>query len=136
MYDKNHHLNLHQMKKKFYLTAFMTQEDLEVYQQSKNVDSVTILLFRYFEFLDIFFKKNVDILSLHQAHDHVIHFKEDAQFSVFALYNMSRDEILELRRYLNENLSKDFIQVSRSQTIISVLFVKKPEEKLCFCVNY
>jgi len=29
--DKNHCLNLHQMKKKFYLTAFMTQEDLEVY---------------------------------------------------------------------------------------------------------
>jgi len=31
MYDKNHRLNLHQMKKKFYLTAFTTQEDLEVY---------------------------------------------------------------------------------------------------------
>jgi len=78
MYDKNHCLNLHQMKKKFHLTAFTTQEDLEVYQQSKNVDSVTILSFRYFEFLNVFFKKNVNILSLHQAHDHVIHFKEDA----------------------------------------------------------
>jgi len=31
IYDKNHHLNLHQMKKKFHLTAFTTQEDLEVY---------------------------------------------------------------------------------------------------------
>jgi len=31
MYNKNHHLNLHQMKKKFHLTAFTTQEDLEVY---------------------------------------------------------------------------------------------------------
>jgi len=136
MYDKNHHLNLHQMKKKFQLTAFTTQEDLEVYRQSKNVDSVTILSFRYFEFLDIFFKKNVDILSSHRAHDHVIHLKEDAQSSVFALYDMSRDEILELRRYLNENLSKDFIQVSRSQMIISVLFVKKLEEELHFCMNY
>jgi len=75
-------------------------------------------------------------LSLHQAHDHVIHLKEDAQLSVFALYNMSRDEILELRRYLNENLSKDFIQVNHSQMIASVLFVKKLEEELCFCVNY
>ncbi len=124
------------MKKKFHLTAFTTQENLKVYQQSKNVDSVTILLFKYFKFLNIFFKKNVDILSLHQAHDHVIHLKEDAQFSVFALYNMSRDEILELHRYLNENLSKDFIQVSHFQTIISVLFVKKLEEELHFCVNY
>ncbi len=135
-YDKNHHLNLHQMKKKFHLTAFTTQENLEVYWQSKNVDSVTILSFRYFEFLDVFFKKNVDILSLHQAHDHVIHLKEDAQFSVFALYNMSRDEILELRRYLNENLSKDFIRVNHFQTIVFVLFIKKLEEELCFCVNY
>ncbi len=42
----------------------MTQENLKVYQQSKNVDSVTILSFRYFEFLNVFFKKNVDILSL------------------------------------------------------------------------
>ncbi len=136
MYDKNHHLNLHQMKKKFHLTAFTTQKNLEVYWQSKNIDSVTILSFKYFKFLNVFFKKNVDILFLHQVHDHVIHFKEDAQFSVFALYDMSRDEILELCHYLNENLSKDFIQVSRFQMIIFVLFIKKFEEELCFCMNY
>ena len=49
---------------------------------------------------------------------------------------MSRDKILELRRYLNENLSKDFIQVNYFQMIISVLFIKKLEEELCFCMNY
>ncbi len=124
------------MKKKIHLITFMTQENLEIYQQSKNVDSVTIFSLRYFKFLDIFFKKNVDILFLHWVHDHVIHFKEDAQFSVFALYNISRDKILELRRYLDENLSKKFIQVSHFQTIISVLFIKKLKEELFFCVNY
>jgi len=136
MYDKNYCLNLHQMKKKFHLTVFTTQEDLEVYWQSKNVDSVTILSFKYFKFLNIFFKKNVNILSLHQVHDHVIHLKKDAQFSVFALYNINHDKILELHRYLNENLSKDFIQVSHFQMITSVLFIKKLKEELCFCVNY
>ena len=75
-------------------------------------------------------------MSSHWTHNHVIHFKEDAQFSVFALYDMSRDEILEFRCYLNENLSKDFIQVSRSQMIIFVLFIKKLKEELCFCMNY
>jgi len=49
---------------------------------------------------------------------------------------MSRDKILELRCYLNENLSKDFIQVSHFQMIISVLFIKKLKKELCFCVNY
>jgi len=49
---------------------------------------------------------------------------------------MSCDEILELHRYLNENLCKDFIQVSYFQMIASVLFIKKLEEELCFCMNY
>ncbi len=49
---------------------------------------------------------------------------------------MSRDKILELRHYLNENLSKDFIWVSYFQMITSIFFIKKLEEELCFCINY
>ncbi len=49
---------------------------------------------------------------------------------------MNHDEILELRRYLNENLSKDFIQVNHFHMIASVLFVKKLKEEFHFCVNY
>ena len=49
---------------------------------------------------------------------------------------MSRDEALELCWYLDKNLSKEFIWVSRSDAAASVLFVKKPEEGLCFCVDY
>ena len=49
---------------------------------------------------------------------------------------MSRDEALELRQYLDENLSKGFIWVSRSDAAASVLFMKKPEGDLCFCVDY
>ena len=49
---------------------------------------------------------------------------------------MNCDEALKLHQYLNENLSKKFIQINHLQTVISVLFVKKSEEELCFCVNY
>ncbi len=49
---------------------------------------------------------------------------------------MNHDEILELHHYLNENLSKDFIQINHFQMIASVLFIKKLEEELYFCVNY
>ena len=49
---------------------------------------------------------------------------------------MSCDKILELCRYLNENLSKNFIQVSCFQMIVFVLFIKKLEEELHFCMNY
>ena len=49
---------------------------------------------------------------------------------------MSCNEALELRRYLDENLSKEFIRISRSQMTISILFVKKSKDELRFCVNY
>ena len=135
-YDKDHGLNLRQMEKEFRLAASTTQEDLEAYRQSKNVDPSTILPSRYFEFLDVFSKKDADTLPPHRAHDHAIHLKKGAQPPAFALYGMSRDEILELRRYLDENLSKGFIRASRSQAAAPVLFVKKPGGGLRFCVNY
>jgi hypothetical protein len=49
---------------------------------------------------------------------------------------MSRNEIEELRRYLKENLVKEFIRVSRSHAAYFVMFVKKLEKELRFCVDY
>ena len=49
---------------------------------------------------------------------------------------MSRDEILELRRYLDDNLTKGFIRASSSHAASPVMFVKKPGGGLRFCVDY
>ena len=52
------------------------------------------------------------------------------------LYSMSRDELLVLRKALNELLDKGFIRVSRSPAAAPILFVKKPGGGLRFCVDY
>ena len=49
---------------------------------------------------------------------------------------MSHNEAQELCHYLDENLSKEFIWVSHSESAAPVLFVKKPEGGLHFCVDY
>ena len=49
---------------------------------------------------------------------------------------MSRDEIQELRRYLDENLFKNLIRVSRSHVVSLVLFIKKPGGGFRFYVDY
>jgi transposase len=49
---------------------------------------------------------------------------------------MNRIEIEKLRRYLNENLVKEFIRISRSHVVSFVMFVKKSEKELHFYVNY
>ena len=49
---------------------------------------------------------------------------------------MSEDELLVLRKFLQENLDKGFIRVSTSQAASPVLFARKPGGGLRFCVDY
>ena len=49
---------------------------------------------------------------------------------------MSRDELLLLRKTLNDLLSKGFIRVSNSPAAAPILFLKKPGGGLRFCVDY
>ena len=97
------------MKKELHLSAIIIPEELEAYQQSKNIDLITLLPERYQEYLHAFSKKEADTLLKHGPQDHTIHLKEDAQASVSALYDMSHNEAQELCCYLDENLSKEFI---------------------------
>lgn len=52
------------------------------------------------------------------------------------LYNMSREELLVLRKTLNEYLDLGFIRASSSAAAAPVLFVKKPNGGLRFCCDY
>ncbi len=134
--DQAHDRALFQMKKQLHLASAVTQDELQAYRDSKNVDPATILPRRYHEFLDVFSRKDADTLPPHRPYDHAIKLKEGLQPPSTALYGMSRDEILELRRYLDDNLAKGFIRASRSHAASPVLFVKKPGGGLRFCVDY
>jgi hypothetical protein len=52
------------------------------------------------------------------------------------LYGMSREELLILRKTLTDLLNKGWIRASSLAAEAPVLFVKKPGEKLRFCVDY
>ena len=49
---------------------------------------------------------------------------------------MSRDELLVLKKYLENNFRKEFICASTSSTASPVLFLKKPKEEWRFYVDY
>ena len=133
---EDHRHALYQMEKEIHLAVIITQEDLIAYCECKNIDSATLLLKLYTAFLNVFFRKEADTLLKHEPYDHTIHLKEDTQVSVSTLYSMSCDKALKLHQYLDENLSKEFIWVSCSDAAASVLFMKKSEGDLHFCVNY
>ena len=51
-------------------------------------------------------------------------------------YGISKNELQVLKKYLKDNLSKEFIQLLSSSAATAVLFVKKSGGGLQFCVNY
>jgi len=100
------------------------------------VDSVTLLLLEYHDFLDVFSYKLMNILFERCLYDHKIQLQKSKTSIFESLYNMSQDELQVLKKYLKNNLIKDFIQVSSFLAISLILFVKKSSEELRFYVNY
>jgi len=52
------------------------------------------------------------------------------------MYSMSDSELKEVRKWIDENLSKSFIRASSSSTASPILFVKKKDGSLHLCVDY
>ncbi len=49
---------------------------------------------------------------------------------------MSKEELLLIKKYFQEHLNKEFIESSIASYASLILFAKKSDEELRFCVNY
>jgi hypothetical protein len=108
-------------------------------QESNTVtDLKSVVLFEYHDFLNVFFKEKADILSSHRKHDHRIKLEKDHEFDneYASLYNLSKEELLLIKKYLKEHLNKSFIESSTASYASFILFAKKSDDELRFCVNY
>ncbi|EDO04015.1 hypothetical protein SS1G_06497 [Sclerotinia sclerotiorum 1980 UF-70] len=93
---------------------------------------------KYHEFEDVFSKQESDILPPHRSYDHSIKLEDRAEESLTysPLYKMSIEELEVVKRYLTDNLSKGFIEPSQAPFAAPVLFVKKSNGSLRFCIDY
>ena len=108
----------------------------------KYTNSRTKLLTYYHKFLNIFNWKIAETLA--SARNKKINYQiklkntnENRSESLWKLlYNMSCEKLLTLQKTLTEYLNKNFIHVSNSFISTFVLFVKKLNRELYFCINY
>jgi hypothetical protein len=91
---------------------------------------------RYKEFQDVFEKNNVDMLPQHCPYDCAIDLHEGTQLPFGPIYNLSQNELVALRDYLDENLAKNFIRHSKSPIGAPILLVKKKDGSLRMCIDY
>jgi hypothetical protein len=64
---------------------------------------------QYYNFKDVFEKKNADILLEHRPYDCAIELRNGSQLPFGLIYNLSQTELAAKRVYIHENLSKNFI---------------------------
>ena len=125
------------------VSAISLQDIDKALAPKKTIDPRTKLPRHYQEFLPLFSTKESDKLPPLRGKgvDHSIELEKDERgvektIPWGPLYNMSRDELLVLRKTLTELLDKQFIRVSSSPAAAPVLFVRKPGGGLRFCVDY
>jgi hypothetical protein len=113
---------------------------IQLKKQDNNtmIDFKTVISSEYHYFLNVFSKKKTNILSSHKKHDHRIKFEKDYEFDheYASLYNLSKEELQLMKKYLNEHLNKSFIESSTAFYASFILFAKKSDDELRFCVNY
>jgi hypothetical protein len=110
----------------------LAEEDEETREQI-----LTKLPGEYQNFADMFSKSESSILPPHRPIDHKVELLPDAApFKAYPLYSISADQLIALKKYLTEALRKEWIVPSAAEYEFPVLFAKKPNGGLRFCVNY
>ena len=95
-----------------------------------------VLSSKYHESLNVFDCSQISKLSSHYLYNLKIELISDATSSQSWVYCMSLYKLQKVKKYLNENLSKRFITLSKTVYFSSVLFTLKLNSDLRFCVNY
>ncbi len=120
--------------------VFMKDLKIQLKKQNSNkmIDSRSVMSFEYHDFLNVFSKKKANIFSSHKKHDHRIELEKDheSNHEYVSLYNLSEKKLLLIKKYLKKHLNKNFIELSIAFYASSILFVKKSDNKLRFCVDY
>jgi hypothetical protein len=120
--------------------VFMKNLKIQLKKQESNtmIDFKSVVFFEYHDFLNVFFKEKADILSSHKKHDHRIKLEKDHEFDheYALLYNLSEEELLLIKKYLKKHLNKNFIESSTAFYASLILFAKKSDDEVRFCVNY
>jgi hypothetical protein len=89
----------------------------------------------YWEFEDVFSEEEINQLTNYSLMHYIINIS-DVIFSYRFIYKLSENELKVLRKYLNENLKRRYIQYSINPIGTFNLFILKKDGSLRLYVNY
>ncbi len=103
----------------------------------KTLEKIKFKLFlKYHDYLDVFNRAMIDQLSSHRFYDHKIELINEEILSRSRLYQMFNHKLQKIKKYLINHLNKEFIFFSFALYVSLILFIKKKDDSLHFCVDY
>jgi hypothetical protein len=118
---------------------FVILKNVEKHFEKHNKSNIVIkdvLSFEYHQFLNVFDKKAFNTFVSHRSYDHKIVLEKKAISEYISLYKMFEEKLKIVKKYLENNLKKKVITANRSSFVSLVMFMKKTNESLKFCVDY
>ena len=93
---------------------------------------------QYLQFKDVFSRTASDTLPPHRLYDHKIELEgeQEAALSYSPLRQQSAEELLATKQYIIEHLGKGYIDSSQAPFAAPILFVRKANGSLRFCVDF
>jgi len=94
------------------------------------------VLKEYYDLIDVFSKTESDKLSPHRLYDHKIELTSENNLGYTSLRQHTPEELAAMKKYITENLQKGFLQASSALFAAPVLFARKGDGSLRFCIDY
>jgi transposase InsO family protein len=114
------------------------QETIDAQEQEEDyLEAIRkVLPPEYWKYQDVYSKSESDKLPPHRPYDHKIELEGENALGYSPLYHMTTEELETVKQYLVDNLSKGFIEPSQAPFAAPVLFVKKANGSLRFCIDF
>ena len=142
-------LNKFEKQNKYMLTSFfainITTIFIENFEKFFNkIDKVSLIekqlkkkiSTKFHKYVKIFNFVETNKFSFKKKWNHNIDLKFETTSSTKKTYDLSRDQIKIIKKYIDDMLSKNFIKFSFFEYATSILMMKKLENDLKMCVDY
>ena len=97
---------------------------------------VTRVLECYHDFLNVFSKEIFNTILAHSEHDPVIRLLGEKDHGQAAMRSMSNEKLVFVKKFLEDNLKKDFIETNSAPCSSPIMLAVKPGSVIRFCIDY
>lgn len=104
--------------------------------KDRTIDINEALPKQYYEYKDVFSKAASDQLAPHRPYDLKIELTAENNLSFSPLHKHTVEELEAAKKYITDNLQKGFVAPSKAPFGSPILFARKSDGGLRFCVDY